>query len=131
MCGACGRAVVSDPVLGPVRTMRQHLIVAQTVNSICHSWSGAPKVVATRDGWLVSGPTGGAESVATVEQLWAAILEGRPDKLQPEPIHDFTSLRDGQSGDIALRVRAAGQCVWNEISGPSAHGPGPSREETK
>lgn len=131
MCGACGRAVANDPVLGPVRTMRQHLIVAQTINSICHAWPGAPKVLATRDGWLVSGTRGGAEAATTVEQLWAAILGDSPGKEQPEPLHDFTSLEDGQRGDIPLRVRAAGQRVWNEITGASAYGPEPRREETK
>ena len=131
MCGACGRAVVNDPVLGPVRTMRQHLIVAQTINSISHSWPGAPKVVATRDGWLVSGPTGGAESVTTVEQLWAAILKDSPGKQQPELLDEVTSLGGGQRGDIPLRVRAAGNRVWNEGARTSAHGPDPSKKETK
>ena len=67
MCGACGRSVVSDPVLGPTRTLRQHLIVAQTINDACQSWPGAPKVAATVDGWLVVGPKGVTEAVPTVE----------------------------------------------------------------
>ncbi|MCB5290606.1 hypothetical protein BJQ90_00018 [Arthrobacter sp. SO3] len=78
MCGACGRSVVSDPVLGPVRTMRQHLVVAQTINGVCRSWPGAPKVAATGDGWLVSGPTGATVAVATVEALWSAVLPSSP-----------------------------------------------------
>lgn len=78
MCGACGRNVVSDPVLGPVRTMRQHLIVAQTINSVCQAWPGAMKVAATSDGWLVSGPTGATAAIATVEALWSAVLPGSP-----------------------------------------------------
>ncbi|MCB5290997.1 hypothetical protein BJQ90_00415 [Arthrobacter sp. SO3] len=131
MCGACGRTVVTDPILGPVRTMRQHLIVAQTINSICHSRAGAPKVAATSEGWLVTGPTGSIATVATVEKLWAAILRDSPGKLRPELPNDVGSLADGESGEISLRVRAAGHRVWNEISGASAHGSDPSRKETK
>ncbi|MCU1567255.1 MAG: hypothetical protein JWQ56_2192, partial [Pseudarthrobacter sp.] len=56
MCGACGRTTVADPALGPVRTMRQHLIVAATVNTVCAGLPGAPKVTALRDGWLMTGP---------------------------------------------------------------------------
>ncbi|MDP9984469.1 hypothetical protein J2W14_003894 [Pseudarthrobacter oxydans] len=78
MCGACGRKVVSDPVLGSNRTMRQHLIVAQTVNAICQTWPGAPKVAATSDGWLVSGPTGATAAIATVEAVWSAVLPSNP-----------------------------------------------------
>ena len=78
MCGACGRSVVSDPVLGPNRTMRQHLIVAQTINSVCQTWPGAPKVAATSGGWLVSGPTGATVAIATVEALWSAVLPSNP-----------------------------------------------------
>ncbi|WP_090955228.1 hypothetical protein [Arthrobacter sp. ov118] len=58
--------------------MRQHLIVAQTINSVCRSWPGAPKVGATSGGWLVSGPTGATEAVSTVEALWSLVLRGRP-----------------------------------------------------
>lgn len=78
MCGACGRSVVSDPVLGPNRTMRQHLIVAQTINSVCQTWPGAPKVAATSGGWLVSGATGASAAIATVEALWSAVLLSNP-----------------------------------------------------
>lgn len=88
MCGACGRSVVSDPVLGPNRTMRQHLIVAQTINSVCQTWPGAPKVAATSDGWLVSGPTGAATAIATVEAVWSAVLLSYPGMRSPD-MHSF------------------------------------------
>lgn len=78
MCGACGRNVVSDPVLGPARTLRQHLIVAQTINGASKSWPGAPKVAATSGGWLVAGPTGATVAVSTVQALWSAVLLGGP-----------------------------------------------------
>lgn len=88
MCGACGRNVVSDQILGPNRTMRQHLIVAQTINSVCQKWPGGPKVAATSDGWMVSGPTGATVAVATVEALWSAVLPSNPGTRSPDP-HDF------------------------------------------
>lgn len=84
MCGACGTTTVADPVLGPVRTKRQHLIVAGTVNGLCAGQSGAPKVTALADGWLVSGPSGAARLRRTVEELWADVI-GR--------FNDISSLR--------------------------------------
>lgn len=88
MCGACGRSVVSDPVLGPNRTMRQHLIVAQTINSVCQTWPGAPKVAATSDGWMVSGPTGATAAIATVEALWSAVFPSSPGARSSD-LHHF------------------------------------------
>lgn len=104
MCGACGQSVVADPVLGPVRTMRQHLIVAQTVNDLCRSWPGAPKVAATVGGWLVSKPTGAIEAASTVEALWTAVLSGRAGV----PLGTAAAAADAASGDIAARVLALG-----------------------
>ena len=75
MCGACGRTIVADPALGAVRTLRQHLIVAGTVNRVCHGLSGAPKITALADGWMVSGPSGTARQSRTVEDLWRAVIE--------------------------------------------------------
>ncbi|VXC52738.1 conserved hypothetical protein [Arthrobacter sp. 9AX] len=74
MCGACGRTTVADPVLGPVRSMRQHLIVASTVNAVCSGLPGAPKVTALKEGWMMSGPSGGSRQCQTVEELWSAVL---------------------------------------------------------
>lgn len=91
MCGACGRSVVSDPVLGQIRTMRQHLIVAQTINGAAQSWPGAPKVSATSDGWLVSGPTGARDAFATVEAVWSAVLRSCPKA----PTSDLHRVADG------------------------------------
>lgn len=76
MCGACGRTTVADPVLGAVRTMRQHLIVAGTINSVCNGLPGAIKVTALSDGWMMSGPSGASWQCHTVEELWAAVIDG-------------------------------------------------------
>ena len=74
MCGACGRTTVADPALGPVRTMRQHLIVAATVNDVCTGLPGSPKVTAIKDGWLMTGAAGSSRQCQTVEELWSAVL---------------------------------------------------------
>jgi hypothetical protein len=75
MCGACGRTTVADPALGAMRTLRQHLIVAGTVNSVCNGLPGAPRVTALRDGWMISGPSGASRQCLTVEELWRVVIE--------------------------------------------------------
>ena len=107
MCGACGRSVVSDPVLGPIRTLRQHLIVAQTINEASQSWPGAPKVAATSSGWLVAGPKGATEAVSTVEALWSAVLLGRPG-LQRQDLRAAGDLGAGEPGAGELGTGALG-----------------------
>jgi hypothetical protein len=76
MCGACGRRTVQDPALGHVRTIRQHIVVAQTINAVCRYLPGAPRVTALSDGWLMSGATGSTQFCDTVEELWTAIIDG-------------------------------------------------------
>lgn len=76
MCGACGSMTVPDPALGPVRTMRQHVIVAHAINAVCRRLPGAPRVTALSDGWLMSGATGSTQLCHTVEELWTAIIDG-------------------------------------------------------
>lgn len=107
MCGACGRSVVSDPVLGPTRTLRQHLIVAQTINEACQSWPGAPKVAATSSGWLVAGPKGAIQAVSTVEALWSTVLRGRPG-LQRQDLRAAGDLGAGEPGTGELGTGALG-----------------------
>lgn len=107
MCGACGRSVVSDPVLGPTRTLRQHLIVARTINEACQSWPGAPKVAATSSGWLVAGPKGAIQAVSTVEALWSAVLQGRPG-LQRQDLRAAGDLGAGEPGTGELGTGALG-----------------------
>lgn len=113
MCGACGRTVVADPVLGPVRTMRQHLIVAQTVNDLCRSWPGVPKVAATGSGWLVVSPTGAFEAVSTVEALWTAVLRGQ----KGSPLGAAAGPADAGADSVASRVHAVGRRLFRESQG--------------
>ncbi len=73
MCAACGKDVRKDPVLGTERTLRQHMIVAATINNVCRDQRGAPKVTALADGWLVSGASGTSMLCRTVDQVWATV----------------------------------------------------------
>jgi hypothetical protein len=82
MCGACGRTTVPDPALDAVRTLRQHLIVAGTVNTICKGMPGAPRVTALKDGWLFAGPSGVIRLCHTVEELWRFAIDGIADEPQ-------------------------------------------------
>jgi hypothetical protein len=86
--------------------MRQHLIVAQTINSVCRTWPGAPKVVATSGGWLVSGPTGATVAIATVEALWAAVYLSNPGMRSSE-MKNFVP-EPGPAEDLSLRVLSLG-----------------------
>jgi hypothetical protein len=74
VCGACGRTTLPDPALDVVRTLRQHLIVAATVNRLCKGLPGAPKVTALKDGWLITGPSGTARLRHTLDELWTAAV---------------------------------------------------------
>ncbi len=125
MCGACGQTVVADPVLGPERTIRQHLIVAQTVNEACRSWAGASKVAATSGGWLVSGPTGAIENVSTVEMLWTAVLRGATGARSLELPDISTGLPGTDSADISARVLALGHRLSQERASAWVNGAGP------
>jgi len=108
MCGACGRTTVADPALGPVRTMRQHLIVAGAVNTVCTGLPGAPKVTALKDGWLMTGPAGASRQCQTLDELWRAVLGCFTD---PSVLDRLDSRRRAYAADPAnagLPARAAG-----------------------
>lgn len=116
MCGACGQTVVRDPLLGQVRTLRQHLIVAQTVNQVCQFWAGAPKVTATSSGWLVSRPTGATEAVSTVEALWNAVLGATAGARARNHALDARPVPESGAGDLPNRVLALGRRLWHELT---------------
>ena len=79
MCGACGVAVRPDPVLGPQRSTRAHLLVAATINAVCQARPGAPRVTVAANGWLVSGPSGGARLCPTIDDVWEAVASSLAD----------------------------------------------------
>lgn len=72
MCGACGRTVVADDVLGAERTLRSQHIVAQTINGLCRAVPGAPSVQIAGDAWSLRSATGAVQNCSTVAELWAA-----------------------------------------------------------
>lgn len=79
MCGACGKDIRKDPVIGTQRTLRKHMIVASTINGVCRNQRGAPKVTALTGGWLVTGPSGTTALCQTVDDVWATIARMFPD----------------------------------------------------
>lgn len=74
MCGACGRTVVGDEVLGAVRTLRSQFIVAQTFKKLCAEVPGLPGIQVAGDGWTIRLMTGGSRPCLTVRDIWAALL---------------------------------------------------------
>lgn len=74
MCGACGRVMVPDEVLGPIRTLRQQLIAAQIINAVCQGLPGIPGVQLAGDTWLVRSATGAVTPCSTVSDVWGVIL---------------------------------------------------------
>ncbi len=109
MCGACGRTVVVDPVLGAERTLRQHIIVAQTVSRACRAWPGLPRITATGAGWTVTGATGATTLCATVEALWGEVLRGRGPRPEFGQASASGDAMDPDSAALAERVLAAGR----------------------
>ncbi|MDJ0457688.1 hypothetical protein PUN71_010790 [Arthrobacter sp. NQ7] len=108
MCGACGRTTVADPALGPVRTMRQHLIVAATVNAVCAGLPGAPKVTALKDGWLMTGAAGASMQCQTLEELWSAVLGCFPDAVVVDRLRTRRQAYAADPANAGLPARAAG-----------------------
>jgi hypothetical protein len=107
VCGACGKTTVADPVLGAVRTKRQHLIVAGTVNELCTGQPGAPKVTALADGWLVSGPSGAARLRHTVEELWADVIGCITDASFRGSLRERQLAYENDPGNEGLPARTA------------------------
>ncbi len=108
MCGACGRTTVADPALGPVRTMRQHLIVAATVNALCTGLPGAPKVTALKDGWLMTAAAGAARQCQTLEELWSAVLGCFADASVLDHLHRRGQAYATDPANAGLSAQAAG-----------------------
>lgn len=75
MCGVCGSTVYPDPVIGNESTLRQRMLVAQTVRAICAGLPGAPRITALAEGWTVSSATGSISVCHTVEDIWLAVRE--------------------------------------------------------
>jgi hypothetical protein len=107
MCGACGKTTVADPALGPVRTMRQHLIVAATVNAVCAGVPGAPKVAALKDGWLMTGPAGASMQCQTLDELWSAVLGCFTDASILGRLHRRRQAYAADPANAGLPARAA------------------------
>jgi hypothetical protein len=84
-------------------------------------------VVATSEGWLVSGRTGGSEAVSTVETLWTSVLRGSPGAWPPGLPGLFASLQEEAAGDIAWRVLALGKQLSRELAGASGDEPSPAQ----
>jgi hypothetical protein len=74
MCGACGRMVVADDVLGAERTLRAQFIVASTINGLREMVPGLPTVQVAGDGWTVRTSTGAVHTCPTVAVVWEALL---------------------------------------------------------
>jgi len=108
MCGACGRTTVADPALGPVRTMRQHLIVAGAVNAVCAGLPGAPKVTALKDGWMLTGAAGYSSQCQTLQELWSAVLGCFTDASVLENLRRRRLAYAADPAHAGLPARAAG-----------------------
>jgi hypothetical protein len=122
MCGACGRTTVADPVLGAVRTLRQHLIVAVTINSVCEGLPGAPKVTALKDGWMISGPSGATRQCRTVEELWRAVIErfGGTPQLERLRGRQGAFADDPANSGLPSRVAGIGRTLASTATATSA-----------
>jgi hypothetical protein len=91
--------------------MRQNLIVAATINSVCQGLPGAPRVTALKEGWMMTGPSGASTQCQTLEELWAAVLacftevsvRGRLRRRQEDSAAD--------PSNAGLPARAAGMFV--------------------
>lgn len=108
MCGACGRTVTADEVLGPVSTLRHRLIAAQTINALCNGLPGVPSVQAAGDTWLVRGVTGAVIQCTTVTDVWLTILKDPAATLHRDRLLQRIQSRTVIDTGVALSVVNAG-----------------------
>lgn len=116
MCGACGRTVVIDSALGPVRNLRQQLLVAQTVNALCSGLSGLPTVQVAGDGWMLRGATGASTSCSTVQVVWDTLVEscvGLYGSTRPI-VERLLSAENQTPNEVAASVIKAGLRIHNQ-----------------
>lgn len=108
MCGACGRIVVADEVLGAERTLRSQHLVAQTIRDLCETRPGLPAVQVAGDGWTVRTPTGTVQPCRTVGEVWAVLLHeaGRSDSASA--LLDSVRRQVQESSGLAQAVLLAG-----------------------
>ena len=111
MCGACGGTTVADPALGPVRTMRQHLIVAGTINTLCTGLPGAPKVTALKDGWTMKGPSGVSGQCQTLSELWSAVLACFTDASVLDRLHKYCQQYAAEPANAGLPAHSLNEPV--------------------
>jgi hypothetical protein len=88
--------------------MRQHLIVAGTINAVCTGLPGAPKVTALKDGWLMTGPVGAARQIHTLEDLWSAVLGCFTDASVADRLRRRRLAYAADPANAGLPARAAG-----------------------
>lgn len=72
MCGACGHAVVVDPVFPSGRTLRGTLIAAQVITRLAGSSPGL-SVIGVTDGFVVRVPGRQQQVCTTVADAWLAL----------------------------------------------------------
>jgi len=105
MCGACGTTVYPDPVMGNEHTLRNRILVAQTVSAVCSSVPGAPRIAALAAGWSVTSATGSISLCHTVADIWRALPVRSASVLQHAL--EVRALAEGPVG-LSARVVALG-----------------------
>ncbi|WP_247828116.1 hypothetical protein [Arthrobacter antioxidans] len=120
MCGACGRAVIADPVLGPVRRMRDLLLVAQLVNVLADGLAGGPVVRVIGEGWIVAGRTGRTTPCDTVRELWLAMLDHGRGAGATSCIAERIARSLPGASPLADRVLREGMAAVNDSRGGAA-----------
>jgi hypothetical protein len=55
------------------------MIVASTINRVCHDHRAALKVTALANGWLIAGPSGTSALCNTLDDVWATVVRMFPD----------------------------------------------------
>ena len=120
MCGACGHEVIADPVLGPVRRMRDLLIVAQMVNVLADGLPGMPVVRVIGEQWIVAGRTGRTSTCDTVRELWFALLDHGRGAGATSCIAERVARSLPGASPLADRVLREGMAAANDALGGAA-----------
>ncbi|MBG6214621.1 MAG: hypothetical protein LH475_06355 [Cryobacterium sp.] len=105
-------------MMGNENTLRNRILVAQTMTAVCAGLPGARHIAALAAGWSVTSATGSISLCYTVADIWIALFDRRGAVLQQAL--KVRALAE-EPGGLAARVVTLGLHLARQplVAGPS------------